>query len=165
MSNARSIVSWGGTGRLGILKSWEDIEPEELQDTISKLKLKLDPWNADLHDLGAFESPRSGLSKICSVLVPGLPIYDSRVACALACRVRKYYGGEYPCEMLRFRIPRWRAPKASRCTEPGTHSATAYAQDIVKSAWLMNAILEKPGGSSPKLPKNIDSMRFNPHFL
>ena len=149
VSNARCIVSWGGTGRLGILNNWSGMEPRELHDTITELKLKLDPGNADLYDLRAFNCPRSGFSKICSVLVPGLPIYDSRVACALACLVRKYYQDKEPSDILRFHIPPWKARKPERCIEPGMHSATAYAQDV---AWLLNAILENPEDFSRVAP-------------
>lgn len=143
VSTARQVVQWGGTGKLSKLHTWASMKPENLKEEIAGLKCMLDPYKADLGGLIGFDYMRSGLSNIPSMLVPSLPIYDSRTACALACLIRKCSNGKGPNDMLRFRIPPGRV--TGRCDRPGIHSASAYAEDMVKAAGLLGAILQHPG--------------------
>ena len=61
--------------------------PGRLQALIEDTRTKLDPFTSDTNPLQGFHYMGSGYSKIYSVLIDGFLIYDSRVACALACLV------------------------------------------------------------------------------
>ena len=90
----------------------------------------------------------SGFSKIYSLLVDGFPIYDSRVACALASLVRLFCEetgrSETPAH-LAFGIPpsrgrQSRNPSSGCLTFPRIWSARSYAQSNVMAAWLLDAL-------------------------
>ena len=94
----------------------------------------------------------SGFSKIYSLLVEGFPIYDSRVACALASLVRlfceKTERREVPAQ-LAFGIPPSRAqesrnPSSKRLTFPRIWSPRRYARSNIMAAWLLDALSAQP---------------------
>ena len=94
----------------------------------------------------------SGFSKIYSLLIDGFPIYDSRVACALACLVRIYTEDrkvEPQSDPLTLRIPPQRQPKSpkhSKCNCPKMYGNTeAYAEANLKAAWLLQEMVRRPG--------------------
>ena len=92
IANAAAVAKWGNINLA--LDAWKRMKPSDLAELIRDIKRKLDPAGADTDDLRGFKYMRSGYSKIYSALIPGLPIYDSRVACALACLVELYRQGQ-----------------------------------------------------------------------
>ena len=122
-----------------------------MQSLIDDTKRKLNPASADTNDLRGFEYMGSGFSKIYSALVPGIPIYDSRVACAFTCLVRLHcneMGRSSVPPLLTLGVPPSRVSGISdRCQSPAIHaSQTAkYAEANLKAAWLFGKMVEQPG--------------------
>ena len=94
----------------------------------------------------------SGFSKIYSLLIDGFPIYDSRVACALASLVRLFCEetgcAEVPAQ-LRFGLPSSqgrvrRDPSCGSIVFPRIWSPRRYAQSNVMAAWLLDALAANP---------------------
>ncbi len=109
----------------------------------------------------------SGFSKLYSLLVDGFPIYDSRVACALASLVRLFCeetGRE--CEevppSLAFGIPSSQA-KVNRNPSCGClvfprirwskRGLRRYAESNVMAAWLLAALSAQPPFSDEREPQ------------
>ncbi len=150
VSISREIAAWGGIRNLARLDEWERMEPHQLQCHIAKVRQQLNPVTGDTAALGGFRYMGSAFSKIYSALIPGLPIYDSRVACALLCLVRLYCqdaGLASTPECLALGIPSWRAPLTERCRSPQIYASqeTKYAQANLRFAWLMQALTADPG--------------------
>lgn len=151
VAKAREIAVWGGIKNLRRLNQWKRMEPEQLERHIADVKRKFDPATADTEALDGFRYMGSAFSKIYAALVPGLPIYDSRVACALLCLVRLYRRDAgiatdvLPC--LELGIPDWRAPLAQRCRSPRIYASqeAKYAKANLQFAWLMQELVESPG--------------------
>ena len=94
----------------------------------------------------------SGLSKVYSVLIDGFPIYDSRVACALACLVSLYcqeQGVKAKPGSLNLKIPSGQSNKSNyfkRCKKPATHSnPQVHAEANLKAVWLLQEMVRDPG--------------------
>ena len=112
----------------------------------------LEPAEADLNRLSGVRLMNAGLSKIYSLLLDDFPIYDSRVACALASLVclwcEESERTEVP-KLLRLRLPPSRGTK-SRNPSRGSHvfpriwTPRQYAESNVMAAWLLGALAEKP---------------------
>ena len=145
--NARAVARWGGI-RLS-LKDWADMSPPRLQAFIDDVRSKLDPAVADTSDLRVVRYMSSGYSKIYAALIPGFPIYDSRVACALLCLVRLYrrdVGIDADVlPRLELGIPAWRATLAERCRSPQIYASAKYAKANLQFAWLMQGLTADPG--------------------
>ena len=148
--NARCVLGWGRIN-LPKLNEWATMQPRELQSHITEVRCKLDPTLADTDDLAGFKYMGSGFSKIYSALVPGLPIYDSRVGCAFACLIRLYckdvgLASGIPAQ-LRLGVPSSYVPRGGRhrCDSPGIASPAEYARTNLKAAWLLEAIAQNPG--------------------
>ena len=152
VAKAEDVIRWGGIPLPAKLQEWRRMPPSKLQTLIKDTTTKLDPFTSDTNLLQGFRYMGSGFSKIYSVLIDGFPIYDSRVACALACLVRIYSGdreaGPKPY-LLSLRIPPQRRPKSPRylrCVRPGMYSNTAaYAEANMKAAWLLQDMIRTPG--------------------
>lgn len=152
VDNACAVVKWAGTPLPKKLNEWRDMPPDRLQVLVQGIREKLDPRTADTDDLYGFRYMGSGFSKIYSVLIDGFPIYDSRVACALACLVRIYCGhrniGHKP-DALWLRIPPRRKPKSPRyhrCDHSRMNgNCAAYAEVNLKAAWLLQEMVRVPG--------------------
>ncbi len=148
---ARAIaVDWGGSTTLDLWSSsnWGDMAPAKLQEHIDQIRQKLDPAKADTKDLPVSLRMGAGFSKIYSALIPGLPIYDSRVACALACLVRLYHQcRDLPSvpSLLDLGIPSGRGNDDDRCKKPSLQYPAKYARSNLQFAWLMQALVEYPG--------------------
>ena len=147
---ARQTAGWGGINNLGVssARHWGRMQPTELERHITEIKNKLDPDHADTDNLPEMMSMTSGFSKIYAALIPGLPIYDSRVACALACLIRLYQrdqGVPVDSKALAFPIPAHRG--SDRCIHPAVRydQAHKYADANLKCAWLLQGLLEEPG--------------------
>ncbi len=155
VANVRNIVKWGRIGRLPRLeKEWAQMEPARLQEHIEEVKRKLNPASGDTSDLRGFRYMGSAFNKIYSALVPGLPIYDSRVACALACLVRLYYKDNRSTSvpsLLNLGIPRGRV--FSRCKSPKIYSDSKYAAYTLKAAWLLHGMVQYSAGAFDEVPK------------
>lgn len=145
---AREIVTWGEINLPALDDKWGRMKPEDLQSHIAKTKRKLDPIRSDTDQLRGFKYMRSGFSKIYSALIPGLPIYDSRVACALACLVRLYCQrkdlSSVP-SLLDLGIPSGRGNEGDRCKKPVLQYSATYAKNNLKFAWLMQGLVADPG--------------------
>ena len=89
LTAAIAVVEWGGAGvrrnRVRLATLGSDALTVVLADAA-----RLDPTRADLSQLGKVNYLNSGFSKIHALLIDDYPIYDSRVACALASLVRRY---------------------------------------------------------------------------
>ncbi len=141
------VVKWGGVPKNEI--RLRALGPNALS-ALTKAAGQLKPAVADLGDLANVTDMNSGFSKIYSLLIDGFPIYDSRVACALASLVRLYCEEfnlpEVP-KTLAFRIP---ASRGSVSRDPSTPAfkfrrlwagqAQHYATSNIKAAWLMGAL-------------------------
>jgi len=145
-----AVVQWGGVyrnvGRLVALG-------ERALPNLCAAAEQLDPKNADTGRLSAVTDMNSGFSKIYSLLIDGFPIYDSRVACALAFLIRKFCQEkglqEVPPE-LAVGLPPNRT-KTSR--DPSIDSLQfhklrwgeekEYAISNLKAAWLLEPLSEQ----------------------
>ena len=146
---ANAVVEWGGAGVRRNRVRFATLEPDALTVTLADAAL-LAPKQADLRKLGKVNYMNSGFSKIHALLIDDFPMYDSRVACALASMVRRYC--EENCRAtvppplafsippsqggiernpshgtLRFRRMRWR-------------DAKQYSTSNVIAAWLLGAL-------------------------
>jgi hypothetical protein len=147
------VVEWGGVRQGNKRLLHEDLGDTALP-TLTATARDLDPARADLRQLDGIRHMNSGFSKIYSLLIDGFPIYDSRVACALASLVQWYCEQreltEVP-EPLALEIP----PSQSRGHQ---NLSTAlplfptlrwgqparYAASNIKAAWLLGALAEEP---------------------
>lgn len=130
------------------------MKPSDLAELIRGIKRKLDPAGADTDDLRGFKYMGSGYSKIYSALIPGLPIYDSRVACALACLVNLYRrdtGRSQVPPLLNLGIPQGRGNPGGRCSSPPIYASqeSKYAKANLQFAWLMQGMVAEPGDFAP----------------
>ncbi len=104
---------------------------------------------ADTDDLPTSLRMGAGFSKIYSARVPGMPIYDSRVACSLACLVRLYCRGDSDRvpQLLNLGIPEGRGNDGGRCTTPKIRSSQSakHAKANLQFAWLMQALVADLG--------------------
>lgn len=162
---AQDILKWGGINNLRVSsdRHWGRMQPADLQNHISEVKRKLDPAQADTDDLPESLRMSSGFSKIYSALIPDLPIYDSRVACALTCLLGLYQKNaqvNVTGETLSFPVPAHRG--SERCTYPAIrHDQVArYAAANLKCAWLLQELLTRPGefASVPELHR-VDALQ------
>lgn len=141
---ACDILLWGRM-TLKALRPFESMPPDEMMRYLRETCHALRPHRADLSDLSPVRYMNSSLSKVYSALMPSLPIYDSRVACALRCLVRLHLGGDpSPHSPLHFRIPVHHVGGV-RCQTPMTSSTKVHAEDNLKCAWLLSGMLERPG--------------------
>ena len=157
---AIAVVQWGGVyrnaerlrelGRVGLARFYE-------------ASRQLDPTSADTEDLAKILDMNSGFSKIYSLLVDGLPIYDSRVACALASLIRSYCEEAslraVPTELL-VGIPFHRAaanrnPSAGPLQFPVLRwgDKRQYAVSNLKAAWLLEPLAKE--GRFRDLPSRL----------
>ena len=147
---ARAIVKWGGIPNLQRLDEWERMPPPRLQNQIAEVRRKLTPATADTNELGKFHYMGSGFSRIYAALIPGLPIYESRVACALVCLVRLYCqdaGLPRVPALLKFSVPKSRGNKGIRCEKPVLRyeQDEKYARTNLQFAWLVAGLTADPG--------------------
>ena len=124
----------------------------------------LDPDAADLCGLSGVRPMNSGFSKIYSLLVDGFPIYDSRVACALASLVRLFceepgHEREEVPSLLAFGTIRGRGgqnrnPSCGQLDFPKIDgNPHGYAQSNVMAAWLLDALSAQPPFSGEREPQ------------
>lgn len=163
MLNAREIVAWGGINNLRALDAWAAMSLEELQRHVAVARQSLNPATGVANGFSGFKFMTSGFSKIYSALVPGFPIYDSRVACALACLVRIYCRRANLIEVpsnLEFRIPAHRGSR--RCRQPAIryYQTEKYAQTNLRAARLLGLLIENPGKfSEVDAPYRLDALQ------
>lgn len=148
IANAIAVVKWGNITLS--LDDWKGMRPSALAKLIRNIKCRLDPAGADTDGLRGFKYMRSGYSKIYSALIPGFPIYDSRVACALACLVRLHCrdsGRSQVPPLLNLGIPPGRGNAGGRCSSPQIYASQAskYAKANLQFAWLMQGMTADPG--------------------
>ncbi len=153
LNTAKEVaVDRGGSKHLNLHSSrqWGGMTLAKFQEHIDEIKEKLDPAKAATNDMPAALRMGVGFSKLYSMLIPGLPIYDSRVACALTCLVRLYQedaGENVTGGALSFPVPEWRRYKGrgpNRCAWRRI-SHGEYAEANLKCAWLLGRLLEQPG--------------------
>ena len=154
IATAKRIREWGGIRRHGDLEKLGSSAFAVLSDNARKLN----PESGDTDDLRSFRHMGSGYSKIYAMMVPSLPIYDSRVACALTSLIlihcRQYELPGVP-ETLELGVPQsqgnqHRNPSTGPYAFPTIwHSAahgSRYAISNLKAAWL---IAEMAGRGEP----------------
>lgn len=152
IANAIDVANWG---RINLtLYDWKGMRPSDLAELICDIKRRLNPANADTDGLRGFKYMRSGYSKIYSALIPGFPIYDSRVACALACLVEIYRqdaGLPKTPALLNLGIPPGRGNDGGRCPSPRIYPSqeSKYARANLQFAWLMQGLDAEPGDFAP----------------
>jgi hypothetical protein len=141
------VVKWGGVSQ----KKLCGLGMAALPTIEADVRL-LDPRSADTRQLSGIQIMNSGFSKIYSLRVDGLPIYDSRVACGLGSLVRMYCHERclktVPDE-LAFGIP-LNQGKTPRNPSSGTlefHTLGSgqvrkYATSNLKAAWLLEPLAE-----------------------
>ena len=142
---AVGVVQWGQVRQN---EQWLRAGGEEALPLLTTTARRLDPGEADLLLLSDVRRMNSGFSKIYSLLLEGFPIYDSRVACALASLVRLFCEEtgrtELPAQ-LAFGIPPSRAqesrnPSSEHLTFPRIWSPRRYARSNIMAAWLLDAL-------------------------
>ncbi len=152
---ALEVVRWGKVSEKPLRK----LNREALPRLTANARL-LDPATADLDSLSAVDLMNSGFSKIYSLLIDGFPIYDSRVACAIASLVWLFC---HDCdrdavpETLRIAIPPYqptvrRNPSCGRFRFPKVYTRARYARSNVMAAWLLSEMAEQapfPGADDP----------------
>ena len=121
-------------------------------DELTETARRLDPAEADLRRLSEVSLINSGFSKIYSLLLEGFPIYDSRVACALASLVRLFCeetgrGPEVPTP-LAFGIPPSQArarrdPSCGALVFPKIWTPRRYAESNLMAAWLLDVLSQQ----------------------
>ena len=141
---ARHIREWGGIRRHGDL----DRLGRSAFTILSDNARLLNPGSGDTDDLRSFRHMGSGYSKIYAMMVPSLPIYDSRVACALTSLILihcpRYELPSVP-ETLKLGVPQ---SQGNQPRNPSTHpyafptiwhsaNRGGYAVSNLKAAWLI----------------------------
>ncbi len=148
---AREVLRWGGVvgGNARRLDALRD-EAIPLLQVNARL---LSPKTADLERVWVVQPMNSGFSKIYSLMLDGFPIYDSRVACALASLVRWFCEEtegltEVP-ELLAFGIPpnqgnTNRDPSCGEITFPKIRygGSGLHAKSNVMAAWVLDDLSE-----------------------
>ena len=146
---AVAVVQWGGVRQNE--RQLRALGDDALPRLTAAARL-LDPAEADLRRLSDVRPMTSGFSKIYSLLVDGFPIYDSRVACALASLVRLFCEETGRTEVpapLRFALPPSqgrvrRDPSCGQLVFPRIWSPGRYAQSNGMAAWLLDALAATP---------------------
>ncbi len=134
------------------VKYWGRIGNATLRPNVLRERAELlNPRTADTEDLRAFGEMRSIDSKIYSLLVDGLPIYDSRTACGLASLIWLFCKDRGYCpipDALKIGIPSAHVSFSRNPDEsfPGIHSGFKYADSNLKAAWILGDLLETAGG-------------------
>ena len=156
IANAKAVAGWGGIHRLKF-DDWDLMTPSHLQAHIEYVKSKLDPACADTDNLRRIRMS-SGFSKIYAALIPGFPIYDSRVACALACLVRLYCRQanlSTTPSLLELGMPDYQGNRGGRCNPSIRRDQNEkYAKANLQFAWLMQGLVAEPGEFAD-VPKHL----------
>ena len=142
---AKRIRRWGGIRKHGDL----DKLGSRAFAVLSENARRLDPGSGDTDDLRSFRHMGSGYSKIYAMMIPSLPIYDSRVAGALTSLILIH---RRRCELpgvpetLQLGVPQSqgkqrRNPSAGPYAFPTIWDSAAhgrrYAVSNLKAAWLI----------------------------
>ena len=147
IATAKSVAGWGGIRRLKF-DHWELMTPPQLQEQVDDIRSRLDPASGDTNNLRGIRMT-SGFSKIYAALIPGLPIYDSRVACAQTCLVRLYCrcaGLSTTPSFLNLGMPEPYGNKDGRCKQTiNREENEEYAKANMQFAWLMQGLVAEPG--------------------
>ena len=150
---AVAVVHWGGVRQNE--RRLRALGDDALPKLTAAARL-LDPAVADLRCLSDIRPMNSGFSKLYSLLVDGFPIYDSRVACALASLVRLFCEETGRAEVpvsLAFGIPPSqgkvnRNPSCECLVFPriwwSERGPRRYAESNVMAAWLLDALSAQP---------------------
>ncbi len=151
---AIAVVRWGGVGVRPNIRTLCKLGKEALPRLCAAAE-QLDPRIADTRNLSAVAHMNSGFSKIYSLLVDGLPIYDSRVACGLGFLVRCFCqenGLQDVPDELALGLPPSRT-KTSRDPSAGSlqfhklrwgeKEKKRYAVSNLKAAWLLGPLAEQ----------------------
>ena len=146
---ATAVVEWGGAGVRRNRDRLMMLDPDALT-VVRADAARLDPTRADLSQLGNVNCLNAGFSKIHALLLDDYPMYDSRVACALASLVRRYCeerGRAMVPQHLALSIP---PPQGQLVRNPSTgtlrfrhmrwRDAKQYASSNVIAAWLLGAL-------------------------
>ena len=115
---------------------------------------RLDPETGDTGSLKGFSYMGAGYSKIYSLMVDGLPMYDSRVACALTSLIwlfcKEASLPEVP-QYLRLGVPNPKGDRVDRNPQRGTFrfpdiqgaQYSLHAKCNLKAAWLLGELAQK----------------------
>ena len=144
----RDVLGWGGIPRIQVPRM-------DCLETQSRL---INPKRADTDDIDGVIYMSSGLSKIYSLMVDDLPIYDSRVACALISFVYLYAAERSYVRLpptLVFRYPPSRS--ADRYRNPFgfpmlRSMPRQYAESNLMAAWVLKALCAV-GGDFISIPE------------
>ena len=151
----RAIVDdnhWQFDATAESVKEWGRMRKVQLcAKTLRKRAKLLNPEEADTDDLSRFGTMRATHSKIYSLLVSGLPMYDSRTACGLAsliwlfCKAK----GNLPVpDPLKLGIPSPKVNFSRRPSEdfPRIYSGFKYADSNLKASWILRGLLDEARG-------------------
>lgn len=145
-SAVKAVMAWGG-----LRQSWRGLEEkrEKLLLSVVAAAKQLEPDTADTRQLDSVTLLNSGFSKVYALLLDGFPIYDSRVACALASFVVRYCEEQQLVSVpapLEFGIPASRStardPSRGLLKFPKLRygQPRAYANSNLKTAWLLRLL-------------------------
>ena len=145
LATAKAVRGWTRIGKLGF--------PENALVKITENAKLLDPKDANTAALKSFKPMGSVYSKIYSLLVYDLPIYDSRVACALTsliwlyCKDKEIVGipGSLKLGIPRSHTNHTRNPCPGPKGFPAVHTGFKYADSNLKAAWILGEWSTKGG--------------------
>lgn len=143
---ADAVLRWGHVYQSQALSGLGEEAMSHLTANVDRL----DPARADLDGFAGLKPMSAGFSKLYALLVPDFPIFDSRVACALASLVRLFcheQSLEAVPETLKIDVPQDRATvtrdpscKHFRFERISSGSTTRYARSNVMAAWLLGKL-------------------------
>ena len=168
LTAAIAVCDWGGVGVRQNRFTLATLEPDALTVVLADAAL-LAPTRADLRQLSAVSYLNSGFSKIHALLIDDYPMYDSRVACALASLVRRYCeesGRTVVPQQLAFSIPPSHG-RLVRNPSVGTlrfrhmrwRDAKQYATSNVVAAWLLGALAAHGEFGTLDLPQRLPALQ------
>lgn len=139
VAGALAVLEWGGVTSQNA--AWLSARtPDEVREIIEVAK-RLDPSTADDSRFGHIPRLNSGFTKIYSLMLDDFPIYDSRVAAALALLIRRYCAETRQAAvplLLQFRLPPSRGSGRSLAGFPAVLRTDQFAVSNIRAAWLMN---------------------------
>lgn len=141
VAGALAVLAWGGVSNWNA--DWLNRQTRaEIENIIDAAKW-LDPSTADDNRLSHIPRLNSGFTKIYSLMLDRFPIYDSRVAAALALLVRQYCVETEQTAIphpLRFSLPPGRAAGRLVAGFPNAYGTAQFAVANLRAAWLMDAM-------------------------
>ena len=163
---AKDVMQWGGINNN---QSLCDLGENSLEQLKSNAKL-LRPDTADTDKLSGFKYMNAGYSKIYSLIVDDLPIYDSRVACTLASLILLFCNEKSLSVVppnLYLGVPQGKGEKVNRFPSLGHLTLrkiqgaqyTLHAKSNVMAAWILGELAQKGKFAALPRERRVDALQ------